>query len=175
MASAACPFAFGPRVGPGSCVTSATSLNMATSCANLRPLGGGAYVVDPEGLEAQATIQIDGSRIVWVVFLSATPVAGIAGSAATPKTAAHVLLVGAMPADRASYLVLLRYIARFQPTIAATVAEAAAGEHVTIIGSELTVSSAAEATLAGAGATVERILPANIESELGRRLNEVME
>jgi hypothetical protein len=37
------------------------------------PLGGGRYTIEPEGLEVQAQVNVDGSRVLWVEFREQSP------------------------------------------------------------------------------------------------------
>ena len=131
------------------------------------PLGAGSYFVEPAGLGIQAEVVVDGSHIIWVTFEKGRAEETAAVSAAvTDERLEHCLLVGAMPWERDEYLVLLRYVAHFQPVIAVSLSEALAARRVTILGSELTVSATDEAQLVAAGCAVERIQPDEIATKL---------
>jgi len=131
------------------------------------PLGAGSYFIEPAGLGIQAEVVVDGSHIVWVAFERGTPGETATVSApVTDKRLDHCLLVGAMPWERDEYLILLRYVAHFQPVIAVSVNEALEAKHVTILGSELTISAEDESQLAASGAVVERIRPDEIATKL---------
>jgi len=137
------------------------------------PLGAGAYFIEPAGLDIQAEVVVDGSSIIWVTFDKGVQVemAGVSVPVAE-KRLDRCLLVGAMPWEREDYLILLRYVAQFQPVITVSLSDALAARHVIILGSELTVSAEDEAQLVAAGAAVERIRPEEIVAKLQEFLDE---
>ena len=135
------------------------------------PLGAGTYFIEPAGLGIQAEVAVDGSRVVWVTFEKGgrPKTAAVSAPDATQRSE-HCLLVGAMPWEREEYLLLLRYVAHFQPVIVVSASVAATAQRVTILGSELTVSAEDEARLIAAGCAVERIRPEEISTKL--RIND---
>ncbi|RME81787.1 MAG: carboxypeptidase regulatory-like domain-containing protein [Caldilineae bacterium] len=121
------------------------------------PLGGGVYVIEPEGLGVRAEVRIDGSRIVWVHFAPETP--ALSEGELPEKTSDLYLYVGAMPDERETYLLLLRYVAQAGPEVGDSLEEAMRARRVLLLGSELTIPKATEERLTAAGCETRRISP----------------
>ena len=69
----------------------------------------------------------------------------------------HYLLVGAVPASKADFLAMLRYVSRFTPVVGTDEAEACRAVHVTILGGLSAIPAAVEQTLRTGGVQVQRI------------------
>ncbi len=139
------------------------------------PLGAGRYVIEPQGLGIRAEVVADGSRVLWVTFSLTGP--EIAGQSlleiSDERPIAHYLLLGELPADIETYAAILRYVARFQPTIGLSPAEVAHARHVTILGgaASLTLDEANRLARSSndidfiAGPDCARILQQRLETE----------
>ncbi len=128
------------------------------------PLGAGVYFIEPQGLGTRAEIKADGRRVLWVTFTQIAP-------QPPGKTVEHCLLISELPADAATYVVMLRYVARFRPAIAATQGEAMAARNVTLIGSESALPRAVEDALVKSGSRVERLAGPGLAGQLQKRID----
>lgn len=120
------------------------------------PLGSGTYMVTPEGLGVQAQVRVDGWRVVWVRFRYA---GARRESVPTevPKVYDLYLLARQSPRQRADFLSILRYVARFAPEIGQDLEEARKARRVLILGSVQAVSEEEEEALRAAGCQVSRV------------------
>ncbi len=132
------------------------------------PLGSGDYWIEPDELDVVAQVHADGRRVLWVIF---SPEGGEGETPPPPKTIDHYVLVGGLPTDKSSFIAALAYVARFRPALGYSISEAMRARHVSIWGSELTVSAEDAQRLQEAGCQVERILPAELGSTLQHRLD----
>ncbi|MCP4168124.1 MAG: hypothetical protein GY759_19825 [Chloroflexi bacterium] len=124
------------------------------------PLGGGSYLVEPQGAGVRAEVQIDGSRIMWVIFEPSGPTdPSDPNEPPIEKTMDICLWVGALPADLTTFLAVLNYCSRFQPAIVSSLAEALQARTAILLGSILTIPEADEAKLVDSGSQVVRIHP----------------
>ncbi len=135
-----------------------------------RGLPAGAYRVivrdtePPTGItQTQTGILLDGANVVRVDFdLDAL---------GPGKTLEHYLFVGVITRSREDFLAVLRYAARFSPTIGSDEGEARQARHVTILGGLSAVSAMVEQGLRLAGCRVQRF-EADFATHLGKLLDE---
>ncbi len=110
----------------------------------------------------QAGITLDGMNTVVVDFdLDAL---------GPGKALDHYLLVGSPARSKEDFMAVVRYAARFQPTVGTDEAEARKARHVTILGGSSAVSALVEQGLRLAGCQVQRI-----ESDYAVKLGKLMD
>ena len=142
----------------GDTVESRNTVVAADETYSFTGLGAGAYRAilsdtDPPtgGTQTQAGIVLDG-----------TPEGGARVdfdlTALGPgKLLDHYLMVGGVARTKDDYLAILRYVARFRPSVGSDETEARQARHVTILGGTSSVSALTEQGLRMSGCHVQRI------------------
>ena len=97
------------------------------------PLGAGRYYVEPEGLGIQATVAVDGWRVMWVRFRPT----GEGGAPPLVKIYDLYLWVAHTPSSRAAFEAVLAYAARFAPEVGTEVEKARKARQVVVLGTAL--------------------------------------
>ena len=82
----------------------------------------------------------------------------------------HYLMVGGVARTKDDYLVILRYVARFRPSVGSDETEARQARHVTILGGPSSVSALTEQGLRMSGCQVQRI-DGDYTEKLGKLLD----
>jgi hypothetical protein len=159
-----------PGVG-GDTVESHNTVVAADETYSFTGLGAGAYRAilrdtDPPtgGTQTQAGIMLDG-----------TPEGGARVdfdlTALGPgKLLDHYLMVGGVARTKDDYLTILRYAARFRPSVGSDETEARQARHVTILGGPSSVSALTEQGLRMSGCQVQRI-DGDYTEKLGKLLD----
>ena len=83
----------------------------------------------------------------------------------------HYLMVGGVARTKDDYLAILRYVARFRPSVGSDETEARQARHVTILGGTSSVSALTEQGLRMSGCQVQRI-DGDFAEKLGKLLDE---
>lgn len=118
----------------------------------LGPLKAGWYTLEVEGIDAAVTLWLDGAASAAVDLVPGKPSLAVAPVERLP----HVLLLGQTMTHRGNFLALTRYVARFGAVVTFDPDEAAAAEHVILIGSTQLISAEIEEQLRQRGVRVER-------------------
>jgi hypothetical protein len=160
-----------PETGGGA-GESRTTIVAADEAYSFAGLGAGAYRAllsdtDPPtgSTQTQAGIVLDGTPdgSVRVDFDLTALVPG--------KLADHYLLVGGVVRTKEDFLAVLRYVARFRPSVGGDETEARQARHVTILGGTSSVSALSEQGLRMSGCHVQRI-DADYAANLGKLVDE---
>lgn len=132
------------------------------------PLQEETYIVEPEGLGVQARFFLPKGTVATVEFkeevepgeekVSVTVIEAEEIEEEKPlKEIEHYLLLRQPSRDRATFVAVARYAARFSPVVGTSLEEALKARHVTILGGLQAVSRQEEDSLRQAGIHVERI------------------
>ena len=139
--------------GPGGPFMSETAEDGAFAFSHLFPGSYELSVPDAAGdvrsSRVVSNILVDGDRDVRVELGEEKP--------KPTKDTEHYLLVGSIPRLGEDFVALLRYVARFQPTIGRDEVLARQARHVTILGGVDVISNLTEQSLRMSGCEVNRI------------------
>jgi hypothetical protein len=160
-----------PRDAEGDAIESRNTVVAADEMYSFSGLGAGAYRAtlsdtDPPtgGAQTQAGIVLDGtpegSARVDFDLTALGP----------GKVLDHYLMVGAVARTKDDYLAILRYVARFRPSVGSDETEARQARHVTILGGPSSVSALTEQGLRMSGCQVQRI-DGDYTEKLGKLLD----
>ncbi len=156
------------------------------------PLGPGRYVVEPEGMDVKAEVELTGREVLMVTFrrsgvasgptvVRPLPPEGTKPEKPMPSPAPaptpspqppryeHAILLAAPPADMAELQALLQYAEAFQPHVAANQEEALEARHVTLLGFSPEEAQPLQDRLRLAGISFDQVSPP-LAPELRRRV-----
>ena len=137
------------------------------------PLGKGRYYLQPEGLAEPLSLDVPGSREIWVTF---TP--GEEDAEKTPATPSQpeptpqkdiplFILVRSTPYDRPGFIQALRFAARNPAPCGDDIEDALRAEKVIVLANSDDFSDEEQARLEAAGCKITRVAPPYYATQLG--------